>query len=123
MITVGAATPKKEPLFRRLEWFLYRYAAVIAAVALMYLFDGLYFEAEIGRLPRLLEWAVVLPGFVAWCLQVFFGIPLLAVAQVVSAAWYLRKHRVRLAHAAWRVALAIVVFAVWAATINRFELP
>ena len=112
----------KSPL-RRAEWFLYRYSAVIGALALMYLFDTLYFEADINRLPRVLQIIVLAPAVPAWLLQVFFGVPLLAVGQVVSAGWFWRRRRVGPASVGWRVALAVVVFTVWAATIGRFELP
>ena len=123
MIAAPAEATASEPVLRRLEWFLYRYAAVIGALALMYLFSFLYFANEIDRLPRALQLLIGAPMIPAWVLQVCFGVPLLAVAQVLSACWFWRRRPLHAGSVIWRIALAVAVFAVWAATVNRFELP
>lgn len=114
----------------RLERFVSRYSAIVAAVIVMLQFDFLYFSGEflypksvVEKLPAGLQVPVAVAGGLVWVLYLFFAVPCLCLWQLVVGVWLLVRGEERWIAVFWRSLLAVLALAIWLATIERFEYP
>jgi hypothetical protein len=106
-----------------LDRTLFRYSGAVAALLVMLFWDLKYFEGEFRHLPALLKSPLLALAVITWLLYLYFVVPFLSVASVLSAAWLGLRGHASPWQIAWRVVLGLISFAVWAATIGRFEYP
>ena len=105
------------------ERAIFRYSGPVAVLLIMLFWDLKYFETDFGHLSQPLKSLLVGLAAITWLLYLYFVVPLLSLASVVSAVWLRARGHASLWQVAWRVVLALATVAVWVATIGRFEYP